>query len=151
MRLGGFSISCSKVHSDILFYLFPCIQVIPFWFSISYVFLSSLSNARLRNSVYCFFINIYIINIIYIVLTDFRINVFMLFSYSSYSIILIHDDLINCIINNIIVLFLSVNFIFSWGVMPVVLSRPTFRIPRTKVSQDLTFIWWISRSMDETN
>ena len=52
VNLGGFSISCSKLHSDNLFILFPCIQVIPFWISISYVSPISFSDAHLHNLVF---------------------------------------------------------------------------------------------------
>ena len=34
--------------------------------------------------------------------------------------------------------------------MPVVLSRPTLSILRTKVPQDRAFFWWMPGSMDET-
>ena len=38
----------------------------------------------------------------------------------------------------------------SCGIMPAVLSRPDFRIFRTKFSQDLAVIWWIIEVMDDT-
>ena len=54
------------------------------------------------------------------------------------------------IFNNSIVLFMPVNFIYVFGIMPAVLSRPNFIILRTKVSQDLAFVWWMTRAMYET-
>ena len=50
VRLEGFSILCSKLHSAVLFTSFSCIQVIPFYIIISYIFLSLLSNSRLCHS-----------------------------------------------------------------------------------------------------
>ena len=80
------------------------------------------------------FIETHIINIIYIVIVYLRIIVPV------------------CLIfRNIIFLLMSVNFFLSCRLMPAVISRPDFRIFRNKVSQDLIFIWWISRSMDETS
>ena len=51
-------------------------------------------------------------------------------------------------INNIISPFLYIKFISSPSIVPAVLGRPDFIIIRTKVSQDLTFIWWIPGAMD---
>ena len=86
----------------------------------------------------------------YIIIVDFIINVFMCFNISTYFIILLYNYIIHCMINNIIILLLSVKFIFSCGFMNAVLNRLAFLILRTKVSQDLTFIWWMPRAMDET-
>ena len=60
------------------------------------------------------------------------------------------EDFIHCMILNIIVFFLSVKFLFSCSIGLAVLSRPAFRILRTKVPQDSSFIWWTTGSMDET-
>ena len=49
-RLEGFSISCSKLHLDILFTFFSCIQLMSFSIYISYIFSILLSNAHLRHS-----------------------------------------------------------------------------------------------------
>ena len=40
-------------------------------------------------------------------------------------------------------------FFLSCRLMLAVLSRPSFRILRTEVSQDLTSIWWMSRAMND--
>ena len=98
-----------------------------------------------------FFIKTHILNIIYIVLIDFRINVLLCFSFSTYFIILLKDYLIHCMINKIIVLFLSVKFIYICGIIPTVLSRNSFRILISKVSQDLALIWWMTSFMDKTS
>ena len=55
------------------------------------------------------------------------------------------ENLTNWNINNIIIILLSVKFIYWYVIVPVVLSRPNFSILRIKVSQDLAFIWWIPR------
>ena len=52
---------------------------------------------------------------------------------------------------NSIVLFLPVKFISVCRIFPEVLSRPTIGILRTKVSQDLAVIRWMSGDMYETN
>ena len=90
--------------------------------------------------IFFLFIKTHIINLVYIVLINFNINVFMCFSFSTYFIVLLWDDLIYCMINNSIFLFLTVKFIFSCGVITAVLSRLDFIILRTKFSQDLAFI-----------
>ena len=80
---------------------------------------------------------------------DFRLNVFMWFSFRTYFIIFLQDYFIHWMINNRIVLLMYVKFISSRRVMTAVLSRPGSRILRNKVSQDLSFFWWMSEAMDE--
>ena len=41
VSLEGFSISCSKLNSAILFNYFSCIQVIKFWILVPYIFLTN--------------------------------------------------------------------------------------------------------------
>ena len=50
MHLEEVSISCSKLHSAILFTSYSCIQFIPFGIIISYRYLISLSNSHLYHS-----------------------------------------------------------------------------------------------------
>ena len=52
----------------------------------------------------------------------------MCFSFSTYFIIFLQDDIIYYMINNSIVILLSVKFIFRCRLMPAVLSRPAFII-----------------------
>ena len=73
----------------------------------------------------------------------------MCFSYNTYFNIIIFDYFIHCIIDIIIVLFLSFKFISSHGIMYLVLSRADFRILRTKVFQDLSYIWWVTGAIDD--
>ena len=74
----------------------------------------------------------------------------MCFLFGTYFIILLQEDFIYCLYNNIIVLFLTVKFISNCGIVPAVLSMPNLRILRTKISQDLAFIWWLPGAMYDT-
>ena len=58
------------------------------------------------------------INMVYIVLIDFWINVFMWFRLSTYFIILLKDNLIHFMINNKIVLLIYVNSFLVLGSYP---------------------------------
>ena len=129
--LGGFSISCSKFHSAILFTSFLCIQAIPFCISLSYLFLSSLSNARLRHSVFSlFFIKAHIINLIYIVIIYLRIYP-MLLIFSTSFLVILQDDIIHFTMNSSIVILLSSNFFLGFRIITTVLGRPAFIIIKT--------------------
>ena len=75
----------------------------------------------------------------------------MWFSFSTYFLILMQYNFIHCMINNNIVLFLSVNILFSCRLMTTILIRPDFIKPRTEVSQELTLIWWMHRATDNTS
>ena len=43
-----------------------------------------------------------------------------------------------------------VNLFLFFLIVPTVVSMPNFSVLRTKVSQDLVFIWWMPGAMDET-
>ena len=150
MILRGFRISCRKLHSCHLFNLLTCIQVIPFWISISYIFSIYFSNARPRHSVFSSLSSIIILSIWY---RSFLLISDSIFSYaysSELTLFFPSGGFHPQIFNNSIVLFMPVNFIYVFGIMPAVLSRPNFSILRTKVSQDPAFVWWIPRAMYET-
>ena len=83
------------------------------------------------------FIKTNIFNLVYIVIIDIRLNIFMWFRFSTYFIIFLQNDLIHCMINNIIVLLLFVTFISSCGIMPTVLRRPDFKTNRNKYPKTL--------------
>ena len=125
-------------------------RVIPLWFSIFYVSLSSHSNARLRHSIfilchqesYCFMIEFALIKIWF--------NIFMCFLLSTYFLVFLQEDFINCTVKNSFIFLLTVKCHLVFDIVPMVLSRPTFSIIRTKVSQDLAFIWWITGFIYET-
>ena len=74
----------------------------------------------------------------------------MWFLFSTYFIIFLQDDLIHCMVNNRIFILLYVKFISVCGIVPTVLSRPTFSILRNKISQDPSFIWLMPGSTYET-
>ena len=73
-----------------------------------------------------------------------------LFHFSHLICFLLQDNLIKCMLEYSIVLFLSSNFLLSCRILPTVFSRPAFSMLSTKVSQDLTLIRRRSRAMDET-
>ena len=50
-----------------------------------------------------------------------------------------------------IFLFLYSKTFLGFSILPVVFSRPYFSVLSTKVSQDLTCLWLMSRTMDETS
>ena len=92
----------------------------------------------------------HIVDLIHFILIKTRFNIFMWSSIITYFLVLIQEYLINCTVNNSIIIFLNVKFISVCVIMPAVLSRPNFTIIRTKVSQDLEFILWIPGAMVET-
>ena len=54
--------------------------------------------------------------------------------------VLLRDDILNCMLDYIILLFLSSKLFLSCRLLPAVFSRPAIIILSKKVSQDLTFI-----------
>ena len=108
---------------------------------------------RELRSLYTLFLVIktHITNLVYIIIINIIFNILMCFSFSTNFINFLQDDIMHCMINNSIVLFLSVKYPFSCGVIPVVCSRPDFRILSTKVSQHLALISWIPGAMDNTS
>ena len=70
--------------------------------------------------------------------------------FSTYFIILLQEGFIHCMINNGVVIFLYVKFLYVFKILPVVPSRPTFIILKTKVSQDIGCVRWIPGDMDDT-
>ena len=91
-----------------------------------------------------------IVNLIQLFLIKTRFNTFVLSLFSTYFLFFLKEDFINCTVNNIIILLLPVKFISVCRIMPAVLSMTTFNTLRTKVSQDLKFLWWMNGAMDET-
>ena len=71
-------------------------------------------------------IKIHIFNLIYIVFIDIRFNIFMCFLLRTYFIIFFQEDFTHCMVNNIIVLFLTVKSISIFWTVPTVLSTPNF-------------------------
>ena len=59
-------------------------------------------------------------------------------------------NFIRCIVNDGVVLLLSVNFFTGCGSVHMVLSRPTLSILSSKVPQNLIFSWRMSGAVDET-
>ena len=147
-RLGGLTISCSKLHSDIFFTSLSCICVISFLFSIPYDFFCSSSNARLLQSRFSFVSSRLI--------SQLRKN--RLHHNQSSEILVLHDlwyllffvEFIHCIVNDGVVFLLSVNFFPGYRAVLVVLSRSTISVLSSKVPQDLTFFQRISGAFDET-
>ena len=80
------------------------------------------------------------VNMIYFALIKIRFNIFMCYLLSAYFLDFMQKYFINCNVNNSIIFLLSVKNFIVYGIMPVVLSRPSFIILRTKVSQDLPFV-----------
>ena len=97
---------------------------------------------------FCVFKN-HIVDMIQLVLIKIRFNIFMWSLFSTYFLVFLQEYFINCNVNNIIILLVPVKYISVCRIVPTVLSRPTFRILRTKVSQEHAFILWITRAMDE--
>ena len=59
--------------------------------------------------------------------------------------------LINCMLEYSTVVFLYSKAFLVCRFLPVVFSRPAISALSNKVSHDLTFIWWMSRAMDNTS
>ena len=133
MYLGGFSISCSKLNSARLFTLFPYISHTILVFDIIRVFKFSFKHTLTPFCLLFIVIKNHTVNMIYIILIELRFNIFMCFSFRTYFIIFLKEDFIHCTIDNIIILLLSGKLFSSCRIMPAVLSRPSFRIIRTKV------------------
>ena len=94
-------------------------------------------------------INTHIIDLIHLVLIKIRFNIFIWFPPNTYFSVSLHEYIINCTVNKRIILLMTVKFISVCGIVSVVLSRPTFNILRTKVSQDLALIWRMPGAMDK--
>ena len=114
-----------------------------------------LFKRTLLSSEFSFFVfKNHIINIIQIVIIKLRFNNFLCFFPILHFIIFLKNDLINWNVNNRIIILLPVKFIYVCSLVTTVLSRPTFRIIRTKVSQDFAFIWLMPGSnypLDDMN
>ena len=91
----------------------------------------------------------HIIDLIHLVIIKIRFNIFIWFPPNTYFSVSLQEYIINCNVNKRIILLMTVKFISVFGIVPAVLSRPTFSIFRTKVSQDLALIWWMPGAMDE--
>ena len=89
-------------------------------------------------------------NFIKSVLIKIRLKIFMCFLLRTYFSIFLQDDFIRCNVNSRTIIFLPVKFLSLYGMVTVVLGRSTFKILRTKVSQDLEFFWWIPGAIYET-
>ena len=63
----------------------------------------------------------------------------------------VRDNLINYMLDYRFFLFMSSETFLGCSLLHVVFSRPAFRILKNKVTQDLKFIWWMFRAMDETS
>ena len=98
---------------------------------------------------FCVF-NTHISNLIQFVLINLSFDIFMFSLLNTYFLILLQENFIHFTFNNSIILLLPIKFSPICGIVPAVFSSPTFSILRTKVSQDLAFIWWITGAMDET-
>ena len=133
-----FSILCCKLHSDILFSKFSCIKFTPF------LFLSLISKSQFNHylssrlifqahTVHLHQIYHQCSHVIYI---------------SQFISLLLQDNHINCMLDNSIYLLLSFKYYLGCRLLTAVFSRPDFRVLCTKVSQDLVFIWSMSRAMD---
>ena len=70
--------------------------------------------------------------------------------FSTYFIIFLQEYSLCCLFNNSIVLLMSIKLPYVCRIFPAVLSRYTFRIIITKVSQDLAFIVWMPGDMYES-
>ena len=89
------------------------------------------------------------INFVKIVCIIIRVHKFWWFMICG-TYFLCYYNFIHCIVNDSVVLFLPVKYIPGYGAVPVVLSRNTLSVLTSKVPQDLTFLWIISRAVDET-
>ena len=93
--------------------------------------------------VFPFFFKTHIINIIQFVLIKLRFNHFLCFYPNLHFIIFLKNYPINWNINNSIIIFLPIKFLYIGSLVTAFLSRTIFSIIRTKVSQDFAFMWWI--------
>ena len=79
-----------------------------------------------------------------------RLNIFICLFLSTYFLVFMKEDFIHFTVNNSIIPLIYVKFISVCMNLPTVLSRPTFIILITKVSQDLAFVLWMPRAIDDT-
>ena len=71
----------------------------------------------------------------------------MFFLFSTNFIIFLQEYFIQCMVLNSTFLLLPVKFLSVCRIVPVVLSRPTCIILKTKFSQDISLIWWMTGSI----
>ena len=144
--LEGFSISFSKLHSDILFTFFSCIQTIYFYIFISYIFLNLLSNTRLRHYFSSMLINqshtSCLLRFHHQCSRVFHISHLTFNSTAGWSHQL-HIGLYHCSI-------VVIKYFIGCRLLTAVFGWTYFIILSTKVFKELIFIWWISRAMDKT-
>ena len=110
------------------------------FFNLICIFKLEFKHTLMSFRFFFFVINTHIVNLIDFSFIKIRFNIFVCFLLSTYFLVFMKDDFIHCTVNNSIILFLYVKFISWFSIVPVVLSRCTFNILRTKVSQDLAFI-----------
>ena len=106
------------------------------------------THAYIIRDLFCIF-KTHIIDLIQLVLIKIRFNVLMWSLLSTYFLVLLQEYFINCTVNDIIILLLSVKFPPVYDIVPVELSSPIFIILKTNVYKDLAFIWWMTGAMDE--
>ena len=93
----------------------------------------------------------HILDLIYFIFIEFRLNIFLFFLLITYVLILMHQDFIQCTVKKINITLLPVKFPSWYGIASTVLSGSTFNILWTKISQDLAFIWWMPGAMNDTD
>ena len=140
MRLGGFSISCSKLHSANLFTFFCVYKSYHYGFKY-YMYLQAL--IQTHDCVIQSFISCHQDSYCQTDIDSYHKNYIQYFHLLPLQHLLyykLQDYFIPCVFKTIIVLLLPFKFISICVMLPMVLSRPTFSILRTKVSQDIAFI-----------
>ena len=70
------------------------------------------------------FIKTNIINLIQIMYINFRVDVILCFTFHNLCLVLLQDDIINCMLNYRIFILLYDKFLLSCRLVPVVLSKP---------------------------
>ena len=150
MHLVRLIISRSKFHLAIFFTSLSWIWFIPFWISISYVFLSLYSNALPHHSRSSFVPSILILTIWYSLLSS---KLDSIFSCAPFSALTFRFSCRRISSTALLTIALLYWFLLkkSWySFVPAFLCRPISSILITKVSEGLAFVWWMPGAMYET-
>ena len=113
------NISCKKFYSAILFTSFSYTShtILSFYIIYTFDFAFKCTPTSL------FLIKTHLINLIYLVFTNFIINVIMCLIFHTYFFVLLQDDIMNCMLNYSTFPLLSYKFILSCRLLPAVFSR----------------------------